>query len=124
MLRRLPLTLVLAVLLAALSASPALAATGKTHTKKPKKPASPFAWRGIVEGFSGPPRSHGDRVRMLTWMGAHGFNAYIHAPKGDVYQTTAWRRPYPSGEQANFDREISMAAKLGIQWIPNISPAP
>jgi hyaluronoglucosaminidase len=121
--RRLPPTLVLAVLLAALAASPALAATGRTHPKKPPKPTSPFAWRGIVEGFYGTPWSHGDRVRMLTWMGAHGFNAYIHAPKGDVYQTTAWRKPYPAGVQANFDREISMAAKLGIQWIPNISPA-
>lgn len=53
----------------------------------------------------------------------HGFNAYVHAPKDDLYQRTQWRDPYPAGEQADFNAEIRLARRLGIDWIPNISPA-
>ena len=84
---------------------------------------SPFTWRGIIEGFYGTPWTHGDRTRILSWMGDHGFNAYVHAPKGDGFQTMSWRDPYPPGVQANFDKEIAQAAAEDIQWIPNISPA-
>ncbi len=60
---------------------------------------------------------------MLRWMPSHGFNAYVHAPKDDAHQRTNWRDPYPGAEQAAFDREIRLARRLGVQWIPNLSPA-
>ena len=85
--------------------------------------ASPFEWRGIVEGSYGRPWSAGERGRMLEWMAGHKLNAYVHAPKDDLYGRTYWRAPYPAGEQTAFDREIAAAARRGIAWIPNISPA-
>ena len=60
---------------------------------------SPFVWRGIVEGAYGPTWDHAARVRVLRWMPAHGFNAYVHAPKDDLYQRTRWRDPYPPGQR-------------------------
>ena len=84
---------------------------------------SPFAWRGIVEGAYGPPWDHAARMRVLRWMPKHGFNAYVHAPKDDLYQRTFWRDPYPRAEQAHFAQEIALARKRGIEWIPNLSPA-
>jgi hyaluronoglucosaminidase len=84
---------------------------------------SPFAWRGVVEGAYGPTWDHGARVRVLRWMPGHGFNAYVHAPKDDLYQRTYWRDPYPAAERADFEHEIELARKSGVQWIPNLSPA-
>src|SRR5204863_3151031 len=84
---------------------------------------SPFAWRGVVEGAYGPAWDHAARERVLRWMPRHGFNAYVHAPKNDLYQRTYWRDPYARSQQAAFDREIALARARGVQWIPNLSPA-
>jgi hyaluronoglucosaminidase len=80
-------------------------------------------WRGVVEGAYGPTWDAGMRERTLRWMPAHGFDAYVHAPKDDLYQRTLWRDPYPADQQAAFDREIRLARELGVRWIPNLSPA-
>lgn len=106
---------------AAVAVTVACAVVG--FTAPPARAASPFAWRGIVEGSYYAPWSHGARMRMLAWMPAHGFNAYVHAPKGDTYQRGGWARPYPADVQAQFDSEIAYAQAHGIEWIPNLSPA-
>jgi hyaluronoglucosaminidase len=80
-------------------------------------------WRGIVEGPYGPTWDHGARERVLRWMPAHGFNAYVHAPKDDLWQRTQWRDPYPAEQQAAFDAEIRLARARGVEWVPNLSPA-
>ena len=102
--------IVLALMTWCLGAAPAMA-------------ASPFGWRGIVEGAYGPTWDHAARARVLEWMPAHGFNAYVHAPKDDLWQRTSWRDPYPPSQQAEFDAEIALARRLGVEWIPNLSPA-
>ena len=38
---------------------------------------------GVVEGFYGPPWSHGARLDMIKFSGKNGFNIYIYAPKDD-----------------------------------------
>ena len=85
--------------------------------------ASPFEWRGVIQGQYGPQFSAAARRRLLRFMAHNDFNAYVHAPKGDPYQRTLWRDPYPAARQAAFDAEIALAARLGIEWIPNVSPA-
>jgi hypothetical protein len=126
---RLPLIRLAVALLAALAIVP-----GSAEAKTPRKPAkptpvvSPFAWRGVIEGYYGTkakpqPWTHGERTRLIRWMARHGFNAYVHAPKADPYQTTQWRDPYSPVLQRNFTAEIKLAAKLGVQWIPSFSPA-
>src|SRR2546423_8265753 len=73
--------------------------------------------------MNGPQFSAPDRQRLLRFIAHSGFNAYVHAPKGDPYQRTLWRDPYPSDQQAAFDSEVKMATQLGIEWIANVSPA-
>jgi hyaluronoglucosaminidase len=102
---------VLALALAGLAAAPAAATA-----------ASPFRWRGVVQGQYGPQFSSAERVRLLRFEGRIGFNAYVHAPKDDPYQRLLWRDPYPPQAQVRFDAEIALAARLGIEWIPNVSP--
>jgi hypothetical protein len=84
--------------------------------------ASPFAWRGVIEGMYGPPWDHGMRMRMLAFMGDHGMNAYVHAPKDDLYQRTQWRDPYPAAQMADYAQEVAFARSRGVEWVPNISP--
>jgi hypothetical protein len=62
-------------------------------------------------------------MRLLAFTAAHGFNAYVHAPKDDPYGRTQWRDPYPAAQQGEFSQEISFAAAHGVQWIPDLSPA-
>jgi beta-N-acetylglucosaminidase-like protein len=104
-----------AVLLACLLA--ALAGAGGTA-----QAASPFAWRGVIEGMYGPPWDHAMRMRMLAFMGDRGMNAYVHAPKDDLYQRTQWRDPYPAALMADFSREVAFARSRGVEWVPNLSP--
>jgi hyaluronoglucosaminidase len=80
-------------------------------------------WRGIVEGSYGRPWDHGQRQRVIRWMPRHGFNAYVHAPKEDLYQRTNWRDPYPDEEWKRIRAELRLARRRGVEWIPNISPA-
>ena len=84
---------------------------------------SPFEWRGVIQGQYGPHFNSAQRRRLLRFMAHNGFNAYVHAPKGDPYQRTLWRDPYPSDQQASLDSEVQLATRLGIEWIPNVSPA-
>ena len=84
--------------------------------------ASPFQWRGVIQGQYGPQFGPGERRRLLWFMARNGFNAYVHAPKGDPYQRTLWRDPYPGDRQEALDSEIQLAQSLDIEWIPNVSP--
>ncbi len=89
----------------------------------PAPAASPFEWRGVIQGQYGSQFNSAQRKRLLRFMARNGFNAYVHAPKGDPYQRTLWRDPYPASRQATFDAEVELASRLGIEWIPNVSPA-
>ena len=82
-----------------------------------------LAWRGIVEGAYGRAWTHAERADVLRWMSGHGLNAYVHAPKDDLYQRTNWRDPYPPERMREFEREVALAERRGIEWIPNLSPA-
>ncbi len=82
-----------------------------------------LAWRGIVEGAYGRAWTHAERADVVRWMSDHGLNAYVHAPKDDLYQRTNWRDPYPPDQMREFEREIALARRRGIEWIPNLSPA-
>jgi len=84
--------------------------------------SSPFTWRGIIEGFYGPPYTHGDRLDLIRWEAAHHMNLYIHAPKEDPYVRSLWSEPYPAAEMAQFRQEIALANHLGVDWVPDIGP--
>src|SRR5437879_4802848 len=66
---------------------PAVATVVRTWGRVPVTPrkVSPFAYRGIVEGFYSAPYSHADRLDLLTWENGQGMNVYIHAPKKDPF---------------------------------------
>jgi hyaluronoglucosaminidase len=83
---------------------------------------SPFPWRGVIQGNYGRPFNHDQRTRLIEFIAAHGFNAYVNAPKDDPYQRQAWRAQYPADKLAQFAAEIQIARGLGVEWIPAIGP--
>ncbi|MEK6277894.1 MAG: beta-N-acetylglucosaminidase domain-containing protein [Actinomycetota bacterium] len=83
---------------------------------------SPYPWRGVIQAQYGSQFSARERVRLLRFMGRNGFNAYVHAPKDDPYQRILWRDPYPTDRQRRLDADVALAGRLGIEWIPNVSP--
>jgi hyaluronoglucosaminidase len=82
----------------------------------------PFAFAGVIQGSYGPTWSHSDRMALLRWMGSHGLDTYIHAPKDDAYQRAQWRDPYPAADMADFAVEVAAARRTGVDWLPNVSP--
>lgn len=84
--------------------------------------ASPFPYRGVIEGFYGPPWSPRATIDTLEWMGRHGFNIFVYAPKDDPFQRANWRDPYPPTDLVALRAEVVAAHRAGIDWVPNLSP--
>jgi len=114
-------TIAAALLLAVVGlVRPALTRAATPDASTPS--ASPFAFAGVIEGSYGTPWSHADRMSAIPWMAANGLDVYIHAPKFDPYARAEWRDPYPATELADFTSEIALGQRLGVAWVPDLSP--
>lgn len=90
---------------------------------QPKKAmAATVPIRGIVEGFYGTPWTQKQRVDMLAFCQKQGLNAYIYAPKDDVYERKEWRSSYPAAEQKNLSYLVQTAEKNQLYFIYALSP--
>ena len=58
---------------------------------------SPFAIRGVIEGFYGHPWSHEQRLRLIDFLAARGMNTFVYSPKDDPLVRRDWRLPYGRG---------------------------
>jgi hyaluronoglucosaminidase len=83
---------------------------------------SGFVWRGIIEGFYGPPWSHADRLWWLERLGRFGMNLYVHAPKSDRLQRDEWRTPYPEDRLREFAELVAAGARAGVEVGFSVSP--
>ena len=78
--------------------------------------------RGVIEGFYGEPWSHAERLDLLRFAAAEGFNLWVHAPKDDPYHRRLWREPYPDEELARIAELAAEAARLGVDLAYAIAP--
>ena len=78
--------------------------------------------RGIIEGFYGPPWTHEERLDLLRFAAAEGFNTWVHAPKDDPYHRRLWREPYPDAELERLAELAAEAARLGVDFAYAIAP--
>lgn len=85
--------------------------------------SSPFAVRGVVEGFYGPPYTFPQRDDLIRWMGGHGYNRFIYGPKNDRQHRTRWREPYPAAVMASFAATVRAADSAGVAFCYAISPS-
>ena len=86
---------------------------------------SAFRYRGVIEGYYGPPWPHADRLWMVERMGAWGMNLYVYAPKNDPLHRARWREPYPEAEIQQFrelvERGIAAGVEVGFAVSPGLS---
>lgn len=82
----------------------------------------PAQWLGAVEGYYGPPLAHRDRLELVTWLGAQGFNCYGYAPKDDPYHRAQWREPYPKERLAEFKALLAVGAEASVDIALVVSP--
>ena len=78
--------------------------------------------RGVVEGFYGNPWSQQDRLDALQFMGKHGLNLYIYAPKDDPYHREKWRETYPPTEMQRIQKLLRTARANDVEFVFAISP--
>ncbi len=55
---------------------------------------SPFAVRGVIEGFYGHPWTHEQRLALIDFVGARGMNEFVYSPKDDPLLRDRWRTHY------------------------------
>ena len=78
--------------------------------------------RGLIEGFYGPPWSHEERLDLLRFAVAEGFNTWVHAPKDDPYHRRLWRDAYPEPELERFAELAAEAQRLAVDFAYAIAP--
>lgn len=87
-----------------------------------KTSADSIPIRGIVEGYYGTPYTNEDRIDLFKFCKAHKFNAYIYAPKDDLYHRAKWRLPYPKSKLNELKTLIQSAQKNKVKFIFAVSP--
>ena len=84
--------------------------------------AAPVPLRGIVEGFYGRTWTFEERADMINFCRRHNLNAYIYAPKDDLYHRDKWREPYPAKKLSELKSLVETSKKNGVRFIFATSP--
>lgn len=82
---------------------------------------SPFALRGVIEGFYGTYYTVQERNDLVRFLGRHGFNFYAYGPKNDRQHRMRWWEPYPTDVMRQFGRTIGIAGDAGVRFCYTIS---
>ena len=84
--------------------------------------AEPIPLRGVIEGFYGEQWNFSDRENLMTFCRENKLNAYIYAPKDDLYHRDKWREPYPAEKIAALKNLAATAKANGVKFIFAVSP--
>jgi len=83
---------------------------------------SPFAIRGVIEGFYGQPWSHEQRLDLISFLGERGMNTFVYAPKDDPLVRHEWRNAYRGAELTRLHELIARCAEYGMTFMYCLSP--
>ena len=84
--------------------------------------AAPVPLRGVIEGFYGTPWQQSERLDILSFCRAEGYNAYLYAPKDDPYHREKWREPYPAAKLSELGALVKAAKAQDVRFIFAVSP--
>jgi hyaluronoglucosaminidase len=83
---------------------------------------SPFAIRGVIEGYYGRPWTHEQRLALIDFLADRGMNELVYGPKDDPLLRARWRDAY-DGEALQRLRELAdRCAARGMTFTWCISP--
>jgi hyaluronoglucosaminidase len=83
---------------------------------------SPFAVRGVVEGFYGRPWTHAQRLDLIEFIAARGMNTFVYAPKDDPLLRRAWRVPYSGSDLERLSELADACGRHGLDFVYCLSP--
>jgi hyaluronoglucosaminidase len=83
---------------------------------------SPFAVRGVIEGFYGNPWTHEQRLECVRFIGARGMNTFVYGPKDDPLVRRSWRVPYADDALRRISELVVAGADAGVEIVYAISP--
>jgi hyaluronoglucosaminidase len=81
-----------------------------------------FKYRGIVEGFFGPPWSLEQRCAMFEFGAQRAMNCYLYAPKDDPFHRERWREPYPEAAWDGMRRLVAAAQANAVEFVYGFHP--
>lgn len=85
--------------------------------------SSPDFICGTLEGFYGRPWTLKQRQQLFKWMRDWGgMNAYMYAPKDDLYHRSKWRKLYPESILFELKELIESCQQKDLQFIYAIAP--
>jgi beta-N-acetylglucosaminidase len=77
---------------------------------------------GVIEGFYGPPWTHGERLDLIRFCGAEGLNTWVHAPKDDPHHRARWRERLSEPELARCAELVAEANRNDVDFVYAIAP--
>ncbi len=83
---------------------------------------SPFAIRGVIEGFYGTPWTHEQRLALAGFLSERGMNTFVYSPKDDPLVRQDWRSAYGGAELARLAELIETCATSGLDFVYSLSP--
>jgi len=85
-------------------------------------PGSPFAVRGVIEGFYGNPWTHEQRLELIEFIAARQMNTFVYAPKDDRLVRRDWRVPYEGPELLRLAELAERCRRHDVTFVYCLSP--
>src|SRR6476469_1355570 len=83
---------------------------------------SPFAVRGVIEGYYGPPWTHQQRLDLIGFLGDRGMNTFVYGPKDDPLVRRDWRIAYDGDALQRLGELVHRCRRHGMRFMYCISP--
>ena len=83
---------------------------------------SPFAVRGVIEGFYGRPWTHEQRLGLIGFIGARGMNTFVYAPKDDPLVRREWRSAYNGPDLERLAQLVAHGQRHAVEVVYCLSP--
>lgn len=80
-------------------------------------------FQAVIEGFYGRAWSWPVRCDYANFLAANNYDAYIYAPKSDVYLRSQWRKPFPPEHYLQLQKLAVCYQRAGVKWGLGLSPA-
>ena len=83
---------------------------------------SPFAMRGVIEGYYGRPWTHEQRLALIDFLADRGMNTFMYGPKDDPLMRRDWRVPYDGAALGRLRELVDRCRARGMTFAWCISP--
>jgi hyaluronoglucosaminidase len=83
---------------------------------------SPFAIRGVIEGFYGHPWTHQQRLDLIPFLARRGMNWFVYGPKDDPLLRRDWRLAYDGEWLARLRELVDACGAEGLTFTWCVSP--